>query len=441
MTRAISAIDRPGRGPYRGGSAAAGRRRRALGLWLVATLTLCGAFPAAADSGGGTRALTPEVAAGLSAWLDLVETGVEAPFDPGPAAAVVDFVSSPKTDEARRAALELDALQPLVYYEFDLRHGFDRILGYAYDPGIPPHILSLSSIRFSYWKGRDGGARPVPPLAVPAADAARPTIRHGVEHEVITPDLFSGAYYAYDLQRSLVVYRHAGRRVLISLSRQKDTSSVGRRGFVLGRDADWNYLYTPQEGLTLPGLGWVDSFMYGSFAAIVYVETGPDTLRCAVFKWLQAGWKGLNMVKAEHILAGLERYAGTVREILDNPRMPHPAVIREVAARIASLGDDQLRRGHRAYLMALHRAHGEAEDFPRKWFKEAVIDGTYIDALNRPEMEAAFFLAYMKDALGKASPLGFEGMLAAARGTDAGAAVAALRGGAPLRAASWRGAP
>jgi hypothetical protein len=441
MTLPVRPIEPPGGSPSRSASAASAKGYRRLCLWVAAVLMIWGAASGSADTGGGPRSLPAGVAAGLSAWLDMVETGADSSFDPVKASAVVEFVSSSKEAAARSTALQMEALQPLAYYEFDLRHGFDRILGYAYHSGIPPHILSLSSIRYSYWKGGDGHPRPVPPLVVPEVGAAQPSVRHGVEHEVITPDLFSGAYYAYDLQRSLVVYRHEGRRVLISLSRQKDTSSVGRRGFVLGRDADWNYLYTPQEGLTLPGLGWVDSFMYGSFAAIVYVETGPHTLRCGVFKWLQAGWKGLNMVKAEHILAGLERYAGTAQDILDNPRMPDPALIREVVARIEGLSEDQLRRGSRAYLMALHRVHGEAESFPRKWFDEAVVNGTYIASLRRPEMEAAFFLEYMKVALGKASLLGFEELLAAAYGGQAVPEVIAWRGREALAPASQGRAP
>lgn len=409
-----------------------GRARRATqGLRFAGILLLAGfLLVPAAVWGADPQTMPPGVAEGLTAWRGLVERGAGS-FDPAQASPVVAFVAASKEAEARRTALPMESLAPLVYFEFDVDHGLDRIIDYAYHPGIPTHILSLSSIRYSYWQDGGGRPQPVPSLAAPRDGPAQPVVHHGVEHEVITPDLFSGAYYAYDLQRSLALFRQDGRRVLVSLSRQRDVSSVGQRGFVIGRDADWNYLYTPLEGLTLPGLGWVDSFMYGSFAAMVYIETGPDTVRCGVFKWLQAGWKGLNMVKPEHILGGLERYAQTFREILDSLRLPEPAAVRSAMARIQGLSEEELRRGSRAYLLAFEEAHGQDKDFPREWFHKAVVKGDYVAALRRPDMEAAFFLEYMKSTLGKNPVLGLEAMLAAAVGPDPAPAALAWSREAP----------
>ena len=39
-------------------------------------------------------------------------------------------------------------------------------------------------------------------------------------------------------------------------------SNIGRKGCVVGDDANWNYLYSDETGLTKTGLGWVDSYMY-----------------------------------------------------------------------------------------------------------------------------------------------------------------------------------
>jgi hypothetical protein len=36
------------------------------------------------------------------------------------------------------------------------------------------------------------------------------------------------------------------------------------------------------------------------------MDNGTLMVRCALFKWLQAGWSGLNMVRRKHIYSGQE---------------------------------------------------------------------------------------------------------------------------------------
>ncbi len=102
--------------------------------------------------------------------------------------------------------------------------------------------------------------------------------------------------------------KHKGRPALISVSNQKGISDVGRKGLILGNDEDWNYIYSGEAGTTLPGTGWADTYMYGSASITIYYELGtnPKQVKCAVFKWLDAGWLGINFVKPAHIRKGQE---------------------------------------------------------------------------------------------------------------------------------------
>ncbi len=89
----------------------------------------------------------------------------------------------------------------------------------------------------------------------------------------------------------------------------------GKKGLVLGSDSDWNYLYSGKKGTNLPGLGWVSSYMYDSCTIMIYYEMDPNEplVRCAVFKWLKAGWSNINMVKKSHIYKGLVRYENSFK--------------------------------------------------------------------------------------------------------------------------------
>jgi hypothetical protein len=226
---------------------------------------------------------------------------------------------------------------------------------------------------------------------------------HGIEHEEITPDLTSGAYYSYDLDRTLILLRVAGRPVWISLARQRHTSDVGRKGFVLGKDAAWDYLYTGEKGVNLLGLGWVDTYLYVAFSALVFVQendTAPR-VRCGAFKWLRAGWNSMNFVKADHIRRGLERYADTFREIMEAPGLPPPSRIAAEVKAIAALNRAEIQDRARRRMQALKARYGDERQFPNGWYEDTVVNGTYLKDLSRPQLEAVLFLDYMKQVLGR----------------------------------------
>ena len=123
--------------------------------------------------------------------------------------------------------------------------------------------------------------------------------------------MFSGAYYKYDMYRTLVLFTYEKRKVLISISKQKDVSQVGNKGYILGSDDNWDYFYSGKPGLTIPGLGWVRSYMYDSYGINVYyqIDENNPVVRCATLRWIKAGWAKINVVKSHHIHAGLKRFA------------------------------------------------------------------------------------------------------------------------------------
>lgn len=330
---------------------------------------------------------------------------------PARLAPLVAFILQDKPADAQYVATTDDLLDPLVYHEFDVRQSLAKILHYAFNPVIPSHVLALSSVRLAYWKDVEGQPGPFPQaLSDRIVNLQAPLVVHGVEHEEITPDLTSGAYYSYDLNRTLMLVRVADRLVWISLARQMDTSDVGRKGYVLGPDAAWNYIYSGEKGVNLMGLGWVDTYMYDAFSALVFVQANEGTplVRCGAFKWLRAGWNNMNFVRPEHIRGGLERYADTFEAIIEAPELPAPSQIAAAVETFDALSRPQMQEQARQRLRKLAARYGDDDQFPREWYEEAVVNGSYLKSLTRPQLEAILFLDYMKETLGRQTDSGRE---------------------------------
>jgi hypothetical protein len=366
-----------------------------IGLWLM----VFGTPLEAAE-----RPLPDTIQPGVTYLQQVVDKAEATTIETRKLAPLVDFIMQDKTAGELYFSTSDRLLDPLVYHEFELQQSLATILQYAFHPDIPSHVLALSSIRCSYWKEVDGRPQPFPEdIAKRLTDLDAPLVIHGIEHEEIAPDLFSGAYYSYDLSRTLIMCRIGGRMVWISLARQRDLSDVGRKGFVLGPDDDWNYIYSGEKGINKMGLGWVESYMYDAFSAIVYIQADDATprVRCGLFKWLRAGWNDMNFVRRSHIRRGLERYAETYRQILEAPQLPPPSRIAAAAEEIRSMSRSQLQAHGRRHLQSLENRFGGDRQFPDKWYAQAIENGSYLEQLTRPQLEAMVFLDYMKEALGR----------------------------------------
>jgi hypothetical protein len=278
----------------------------ALIIWIFSLLI---SGPAYAVDKQAERKVSDAVNAGLLHLLSLADPDKKVIFDPRMVAAVLDFVETPKTSGAiyhSNIARNLTS----AYYDFDIHKSLNTIVDYAFNPDIPEIATMPSSTRLISWGNSDAGQRDLPRVSRYLAGNSAPVEIKGRQFVEITPDLNSGAYYGYDAHQVLLLFKYRRRGVFVSVSKQVDVSKVGKKGYVLGSDSDWDYLYTGKTGLTLPALGWVQSYMYDSMGINIYyaIEPTAPKVRCAVFKWLRAGWAGINMVQKKHIYRGLKRF-------------------------------------------------------------------------------------------------------------------------------------
>jgi len=359
-----------------------------------------------------TASVTPAVSKELESLLALIDSGREAGFESSRIPALMDFVYASKPANILYSTGDSFNANS-AYCEFDINSGFDEFLKMAFNPDVPSYLLMPTSVRLSRWKSVGGKKQPFPKLWMALQDLNDSIAIRGVEFIENTPDLSSGAYFAYDLDKLLILMKHEGRFVLLSISKQASISEVGKKGVILGPDENWTYLYSGQNGINRPGLGWVSSYMYDSYSVGVYaqLEKNRPGVRCGTFKWINAGWAKINMVKKEHIHRGLLRYAKTFKEIIENPVLPGAAKIAEIYSQVRSYSLSLLQNKFYSYLNTLEARHRNDYSFPQKWFQKWFKSNSYLSQLKKEEMESLLMVEFIKHSLGRRSQIKMEDIL------------------------------
>jgi hypothetical protein len=344
------------------------------------------------------QALYPE----LHHFLDLVDPAKKVSFDPKMVDRIMNFIEGPKNDAAQYDADEVLGI-PSAYYQFDIRKALREIAEYSFNPDIPSIATMPTSARMFHWLDERGHRRSTPRVGRYLEDLDAPMVVKGLQYVENTPDTNSGAYYAYNLHQTLIVFKYRQRNVLITISRQTDVSTVGKKGYVLGTDDDWDYFYTGNKGLTLPALGWVRSYMYDSRAVIVYDEIEKDRpiVRCAMFKWLRAGWSGINMVRRKHILNGLKRFAKPFKAIMEYPLLPPAKTLASDFKRIRRFSDSTLRSKMEIYSNILKKRYNSRKQHAKKLPSNLFDNQNHWSGMSNAEMQSTLVVEYMKSVMGK----------------------------------------
>jgi hypothetical protein len=161
----------------------------------------------------------------------------------------------------------------------------------------------------------------------------------GVVYRRVTPDLTTGAYYRYDMDRLMVLHEPPGRDYFVSVTGQKNPSTVGPQGRDHRPGCGLELFSSGQKGLSKSGLGWVSPT---STTPVHHdpVRTGPTKAqtRNVTFKRLRAGWAGSTLVQAGNILEGCRRFAQGFKKT-SSPRSSRGGHLSDTYARIKTLPD------------------------------------------------------------------------------------------------------
>lgn len=334
----------------------------------------------------------------LGALLDL-SLKRNAEIQPQSFQSLLDYVSQAKGDARDLVpARRFDANGTVL--RVTMKTSLSRLMSYCYNPAIPSYLLFPSVLRLGGWyKGSDIVDKDRKPwLHLGKLD--KPEALWGTEYEVNAPDSFGGGYYRYDLNRLIILTKVNGKNALISVSKQKDKSSVGKKAVILD-DGDWNYFYSGINGLNKGLIGWADTYMYDSASVQVFIEDGPNQTSFMLFKWLRAGWMGQNFVQKDHINDGATRYAKAFKKIVESDRLPDPDELAQRVRELSTMSEAELDHKIAAYAVAIENIAKTSPAMDKSEFQKVVEGGKYAKIMNREERLSAILVEYLKSRLGK----------------------------------------
>ena len=310
---------------------------------------------------------------------------------------LLEFVATPKDETIIYHAGNINGMAS-AYHEIDIEKEIETILRLTYSQDIPSIATMPSTLRLSHWKSIDTPDNKLPKIWEFFPRWVSPLFVTGIEHIVNSPDYSSGAYFEYDLYRTLILLKHEGRKVLISLSKQMDISDVGKKGIVVGPDENWDYIYTGVPGVNRNGFGWVKSYMYDSYSVSFYYELDTDRpkVRFGGFKWVSAGFGGINLARPKHIHSGMIRFSSGFKQILENPRVADTPAIERAWKTITTLPDENLRQITRSHLAELEQRCGTSGMMSDKKVAALFVDEQYLNTLDRDQMQALLLLEHLK---------------------------------------------
>ena len=330
-------------------------------------------------------------------------------LESGKISEAMKFVTRPKEKGVLYFPDDIDGLTS-TYHEVDIARSLDQILQLTENPQIPAVFTAPSTIRMSRWQSIETPDHQRPKLWEYLPKLDRPLCFSGIEHVVNTPDQHTGAYYEYDLYRSVILTKYNGLNLMISLSKQMDISNVGKKGLIIGGDDQWDYFYSDKAGLNNAALGWVDSYVYNSQSVSFYLEnpSNHNSVRVGVFKWLRAGWSNINFVERAHIEDGLERFASVLKQIVEHPSISDTPSWTHTLLEIQHLPKAQLQTLVKDYLQNIQK-QAQSEGNPSlPEIKAMTTGGLYLNRLDREEMQAILTIEFLKQLLGKPSQLNFK---------------------------------
>ena len=366
------------------------------GPGLLDAVDACAAVDDKQESAAKGDKLDPDLEATLTALIAAAPAGRHLPAK-ADLIRLARFMMSPATnpDEVRVAKREHGEG---VLMRQNFRSSFARLVRYCFDPRIPAEMLYPMVLRRGNWLP-DSQLVQENVRLWDQLDTQEMLVLRGTEYEEITPDTFSGCYYDYKLLRLVVLLHVDGKPALFSVSRQAAPSSVGRKAAIVGKDSDWNYVYTRVVGSNLKLAGWAETYLYDS-ANVSLMYASGDGGGLAFFKWVKAGWSNMNMVKSKHIRSGGERFLVSMRQVLDARNLPEPEAIYARHAALASMDDAALRAAFEPHSAAL--AHGAQGDSVLSGpdFQAVLQDGAYARQLGRQDLISELMKLYMKERLG-----------------------------------------
>ena len=301
-------------------------------------------------------------------------SGTCSSFSPDSTRSLVAFVSNacaidsgwemPERKGAAGAAYVVKVNVPLEQY-----------LSLNFHPKIPDFAVFPTSLRYSECLNSNEMIRSYACVGKsPPGDQAYVTGRMtGMEE--ITPNPESGSYFSYTNSRTLLRCRVEGHDVIFSCAETLSPSTFSCRGIPVGPLEQALFYYSGKPGLNLSGMTWMLSRITHSTTLSVFVAMSSNETAVATFAWLNAGWKGVNVTRACHILNSQVSTLDFSRRIAEHPAVSVPAIV-AIAESVAAMTPAEIHTDYEKYLayVRLWRDRDKKGAFCRNSFLQDLYD-------------------------------------------------------------------
>jgi hypothetical protein len=137
--------------------------------------------------------------------------------------------------------------------------------------------------------------------------------------------------------------------VVFSCAETVGPSTFSNRGVPVGPLQQALFYYSEKPGLNLTGMTWLLSQITRSTTLSLYIALNSNETAVATFAWLNAGWKGLNVTRATHILNTQITTLNYSRKIAQHPKISAP-VLANIVATVEALSPTDVDLDYDKYL-------------------------------------------------------------------------------------------
>ena len=269
-------------------------------------------------------------------------------FSPAAAKPLVDFVRSASSSDSAWELPEREGASGSAYI-ITVKTPLHHYLEINFHPQIPDYAVFPTSLRYSAcFDCREMKQAYAAILTGPTGTQACAT-SHLTGWEEITPNPESGGYFAYTNSRTFIRCTIDGQEALFSCSKTLAPSTLSNRGVLVGPLDQALYYYSERPGLNLTGMTWVLSQITRSTTLSIYLATGSNKTAVANFAWLNAGWKGMNVTRATHILNSQHRSIDFSRRLAQTSELTVPLIAGAVEA-VQAMPDPAVNAEYCRYL-------------------------------------------------------------------------------------------
>lgn len=315
--------------------------------------------------------------------------------------AIVQFVLSNK-QQPHTIKPATRAFGKGIFYTNTIATPLPNLLQYILTPCIPGETIYPTSIRRNEWTKKSNFLQDSTTFLNIALPPQRAMFSRGLEYEETTPDISSGCYYHYMLNRLFILYAFKGQTVFFSISFMPMPSSVGLRGSILGKDDQWEYVYSAKEGTNLSMLSWAKTYIYGSASVTIYIQRIESaTTDIYMFKWTNAGWSGMNVVTTKHIRDGVIRFVSGLKQVMESPNLPSVQSIIQKKYELNKMSLSELHTALKPFALRLAQQSLKDPILSKKFFQEILKDGIYVNTLTKENTVAELLKLYIKQQINK----------------------------------------